>query len=613
MSRKYTDAEYRNIKRREREVIQQMLDELKKSKDKRYLFKEKHVVTDIKDMLNYSADEHPDLPLFMQKYKPNQPFREISFRQAREDVNAIGTGLLDLGLEDRHIGLIGRNSSEWGESYLAIVGGVGVVVPLDRELNESELTQLTVKGELEAVITINNKYYDIFKRIKESGETNLRYVINADMDEDEDAEAGLISWKKLREEGRHKVWNGDRRYIDAQVVNTDLAAIIFTSGTTGVAKGVMLSHRNRMLDTMLVQSMFEARPKDICFSVLPMHHCYECTATFLSCVYSGSTVAFSRGLKYIRKDILEVRPTIMLAVPAIIENFHNKIRRSVADKLSEKQMRVFEIMDREASRFKVKLPKKVTKDIEAVFGGRMHTIISGGAPIDGAILDSFCNIGFNAIQGYGLSECSPIVALNPAKRKYMKNASAGHLMPFTECKILDADSNGIGEICFRGPQVMMGYYKDPENTAAVLDEEGWFHTGDIGYLDRDNYVFITGRKKNVIIANNGKNVFPEELESYLQALPVVSESMVWGGDRDPNSPWNGICATIRLDPEVLERKLGPDYTPVQANALIEAEVDKINSDLPRFKRIAHVIVRNRDFDKTTTNKIRRFVEDNKRA
>ena len=613
MSRKYTDSEYRNIKRREREVIEQMLNDLKKSKDKRYLFKDKHVVTDLKDMLNYSAQEHPDLPLFMQKYKPNQPFREISFRQALEDVNAIGTGLLELGLEDRHIGLIGRNSSEWGESYLAIVGGVGVVVPLDRELNESELQQLTIKGELEAVITVNKKYYEIFKRIKASGETQLRYVINADMEEDEDVEAGLISWKKLREKGRHMVWNGDRRYIDAQVVNTDLASIIFTSGTTGVSKGVMLSHRNLMLDTILVQAMFEARPKDICFSVLPMHHCYECTATFLSCVYSGATVAFSRGLKYIRKDILEVKPTIMLAVPAIIENFHNKIRRSVADKLSEKQMRVFEIMDREASRFKVKLPKKVTKDIEAIFGRRLHTLISGGAPIDGAILDSFCNIGFNAIQGYGLSECSPIVALNPAKRKFMKNSSAGHIMPFTECKILDPDSNGIGEICFRGPQVMMGYYKDPENTKAVLDEEGWFHTGDVGYLDRDKYVFITGRKKNVIIASNGKNVFPEELESYLLALPIVEECMVWGGELDPNSQWNGIHATVRLNKEELERKLGPDYTAEQAEALIEAAVDKINDDLPRFKRIAHVIVRERDFDKTTSMKIRRFVEDNKRA
>ena len=195
----------------------------------------------------------------------------------------------------------------------------------------------------------------------------------------------------------------------------------------------------------------------------------------------------------------------------------------------------------------------------------------------------------------------------------MKNASAGHIMPFTECKILDPDSNGIGEICFRGPQIMMGYYKDPANTAAVLDDEGWFHTGDVGYLDRDNYVFITGRKKNVIIANNGKNVFPEELESYLLALPIVEECMVWGGELDPNSQWNGIHATIRLSKEALEKKLGPDYTPDQANALIEAEVDKINSDLPRFKRIAHVIVRERDFDKTTSMKIRRFVEDNKRA
>lgn len=613
MSRRFTDSEYRNIKHREREVIGQMLEELKKSKDKRYLFKDKHVVTDLKDMLNQSADEYSDQPFFMQKYKSSEPFREISFRQVREDVNAIGTALLDLGLEDRHIGLIGRNSSEWGESYLAVTGGVGVVVPLDRELNEAELKQLTIKGELEAVITINNKNYEVFKRIKESGETMLRFVINADMEKDEDTEAGLISWKRLREEGRRKLWNGDRRYVDAQVINTDLAAIIFTSGTTGVSKGVMLSHRNLVLDAILVQSMFEARPKDICFSVLPMHHCYECTATFLTCLYSGATVAFSRGLKYIRKDMLEVRPTIMLAVPAIIENFHSKIRRSITDKLTDKQLRAFEIMDREASRLKVRLPKKVTKDISSVFGGRLHTLISGGAPIDGAILDSFCNIGFNAIQGYGLSECSPIVALNPAKRKYIKNASAGHLMPFTECKILDADSNGIGEICFRGPQVMMGYYNDPENTKAVLDDEGWFHTGDIGYLSHDNYVYITGRKKNVIIASNGKNVFPEELEGYLLALPLVDECMVWGGELDPSSQFNGIHATVRLNREELEKKLGPDLTAEQANALIDAEVDKINEDLPRFKKIAHVIVREREFDKTTSMKIRRFVEDNKRA
>lgn len=611
MSIRYTDAEYRNIKRREYEVIEHMLNELKRSKDKRYLFKEKHVVTDLKDMLNYSADNHPNLPLFMQKYKNNQPFRSISYRQVREDVNAIGTALIDLGLEDRHIGLIGRNSSEWCESYLAIVGGIGVCVPFDRELNESELEQLTIKGELEAVITINKKYYEIFKSIKERGNTGLRFILNADMEEHEDESQGLLSWQKLRTLGRRKIWDGDRRYAEAQVVNTDPAVILFTSGTTGVAKGVMLSHRNLLLDAILVQSMFETRPKDICFSVLPIHHAYECTATFLTCVYSGSTIAFSRGLKHIRNDIQEVRPTIMLAVPAIIENFYSKIYKAVAEKLSPKQLQAFKLMDKSASKLKVRLPKSVTKDIEAVFGGRLHTLISGGAPIDGAILDSFCNVGLNAIQGYGLTECSPIVALNPAKRKYMKNSSAGHLMPFTECKIIDPDSNGIGEIAFRGPQIMIGYYKDPENTSAVIDEDGWFHTGDIGYLDYDNYVFITGRKKNIIIASNGKNVFPEELEGYLLGLPIVEECMVWGGELDPSSEWNGIHATVRVNKEEAAAKLGEDYTPEQLSELVEAEVDKINAKNPRFKRIAHIIIRDREFDKTTSMKIRRFVADNK--
>ena len=613
MGSRYSDSVYRNIKRREREVIQGMIDELKSSKDKRYLFRDKHVVTDIKDMLNYSADNYGDLPVFMQKYKPNEPFRELSYRQCREDVNALGTALINLGLEDRHIGLIGRNSIEWGESYLAITGGVGVVVPLDRELPENELHQLAIKGELEAVITVNNKYYEKFKSIKAAGDTSIKYVINADMDDDEDAENGLLSWWHLREVGRKMVQKGDRRYIDAQIINTDLAAILFTSGTTGVSKGVMLSTRNLILDAMLCQTMMEAKPKDICFSILPMHHAYECTGTFLDCVYSGATIAFCRGLKYIRKDIAEVKPTIILSVPVIIENFYNKILKAVKEKGGEKNLQTFMMMNRQARRFKLKLPKAVTKDITALFGGRLHTMISGGAAIDGAILDFFCNVGFRAIQGYGLTECSPIVALNPVKRKYMKNTSAGHLLPFTECKILGADDNGIGEICLRGPTIMMGYYNDPENTAKVLDDEGWFHTGDIGFLDRDNYVFITGRKKNVIIAPNGKNVFPEELEGYLLALPIVSECMVWDGEGDKTTEFDGIHATVRLDAEELEDKLGKDYTKEQAEELLEREVDKINSDLPRFKRIAHTIVREREFEKTTTAKIKRFVDDNKLA
>lgn len=611
MGKRYSDSVYRSIKRREREVIEGMIKDLKSSKDKRYLFRDKHAVTDLKDLINQSADEYGDLSIFMQKYRSNAPFMELSYRKAREDVNALGTAMLSLGLQDRHIGLIGRNSIEWCESYLAITGGVGVVVPLDRELNENELHQLAIKGELEAVITVNNKYYEMFKNIKAAGDTSIKYIINAEMDDDEDVKEGLLSWWMLREKGRKKMFNGDRSYIDAQIINTDLASIIFTSGTTGVSKGVMLSHRNLILDAMLCQTMMEAKPKDICFSILPMHHAYECTGTFLDCVYSGATIAFCRGLKYIRKDIQEVRPTIMLSVPVIIENFYNKILKAVKEKGGERNLQKFLLMNREARRFKLKLPKAVTKDIVALFGGRLHTMISGGAAIDGTILDFFCNVGFRAIQGYGLTECSPIVALNPVKRKYMKNNSAGHLLPFTECKIIDGDDNGIGEICFRGPTIMMGYYKDAENTAKVLDSEGWFHTGDIGFLDRDNYVFITGRKKNVIIAPNGKNVFPEELESYLLALPIVEECMVWDGESDSRTEFDGIHATVRLSAEDVEDKLGKDYTPEQAAELLEKEVDKINSDLPRFKRIAHVIVRDREFEKTTTSKIKRFVDDNK--
>jgi long-chain acyl-CoA synthetase len=409
------------------------------------------------------------------------------------------------------------------------------------------------------------------------------------------------------------LWSGDRRYLDARIINTELAAILFTSGTTGVSKGVMLSHRNLVLDAMLCQSMFLTGPGETCFSVLPMHHAYECTATFLTNVYSGGSIAFSRGLKYIRKDILEAKPTIMLAVPIIIENFYNKIYRGLKDQVSDKLFLKLLLEKTEEKHIRIRFPRKVRNSIREIFGGNLRAIISGGAAIDPKILDFFCDLDINALQGYGLSECSPIVALNPDKKKYIKNASAGHLLPFVECIIEDKDENGIGEICFRGPVIMMGYYKDPEHTAEVLDEDGWFHTGDLGYLDHDNYVFITGRKKNVIIAANGKNVFPEELEGYLMACPYILECMVWGGDTDPASPWNGICATVRLDEDAVKAKLGDAYSDEKVAELIEAEVDKINDKSPRFKKIAHIVIRKREFDKTTGLKIRRFVEDNKRA
>ena len=605
--------EYRKVKQQEYDEINQILEEIRQSDEPRFIYRHMHAVTDLKDMLRYSAEHYGDLALFRQKFPGEDGFRDITFRQVQEDVNALGTAMLDLGLKGKHIGVIGKNCYEWTESYLAVTGGVGIIVPLDKELLEDELKQLVLKGELSAVITVENKHYEIFKRIRESGETGLEYVINAAMEEDESVSKGFLSWGKLREAGRARVAAGERSFVDAQILNRDLAVILFTSGTTGTAKGVMLSNRNLVLDTIISQALLEVRTGDIFFSILPLHHTYECTATFLECLYTGATMAFCQGLRYMVRDLKELKPTMFLAVPVIYENFFNKIVRNVRAQGKEKQLMTLLRVNKVTKRFGFDISRKATEQIRDVFGGNIRTLITGGAPLDGAIMDFFCDIGFRAVQGYGLTECSPIIALNPDVRKYMKNASAGHLLPHTECKIVDQDENGVGEICFRGPTVMMGYYKDPEKTAEVLDADGWFYTGDLGYLDEDNYVFITGRKKNVIITGNGKNVFPEELEFYVMKSPYIEECMVWGDETNEDPLKRGIYATVRVNKEEIAEKFGENYTQKQLEEFIDREIDKVNEELPLFKKINHVVLRDREFDKTTAMKIRRFVEDNKRA
>ena len=497
---------------------------------------------------------------------------------------------------------------------MAVTGGVGVIVPLDKELHEEELKQLTVKGELSAVITVENKYYETFKAIKESGESQLEYVINVAMEEDESLKDGYISWNKLRETGRKAVHNGDRKYIDAPVVNTDLSVILFTSGTTDVSKGVMLNQKNLVLDTYLAQTLLEVRQgEDTFFSILPLHHTYECTATFLECVYNGTTMAICQGLKYIVKDMQETRPNLLLGIPVIFENLYNKITRNVRKSGKEKQLNTLFRINRVTKKIGLDISKQATKQISELFGGELRTVICGGAAVDGDILDYFGDLGFRSAQGYGLTECSPVIALNPDNAKFINNKSAGYLFPLSECKIVDKDEDGFGEICFRGPTVMMGYYKDPERTAQAIDSDGWYHTGDLGYIDEQEYVYITGRKKSIIITGNGKNVYPEELEFYLQKSEYISESMVWGDETNADPTRRGIYATIRVNKEAIEDKFGADYSKEQVTEFINREVDKANEKLPLFKKITHVIIREREFNKTTTHKILRRDEDNKWA
>lgn len=606
--------EYKEIRRQERAEMDRIQEQIDNWSNPRVQYRGHHIPVDLKDMLETTVARFPERTLFKQKFNRNEPFREITFRQVLDDVYALGTAFLDLGLREKKIGVIGKNSYQWCETYLAVTGGVGVIVPLDKELHEEELKQLTVKGELSAVITVENKYYETFKAIKESGESQLEYVINVAMEEDESPKDGYISWNKLRETGRKAVHNGDRKYIDAPVVNTDLSVILFTSGTTDVSKGVMLNQKNLVLDTYLAQTLLEVRQgEDTFFSILPLHHNYECTATFLECVYNGTTMAICQGLKYIVKDMQETRPNLLLGVPVIFENLYNKITRNVRKSGKEKQLNTLFRINRVTKKIGLDISKQATKQITELFGGELRTVICGGAAVDGDILDYFGDLGFRSVQGYGLTECSPVIALNPDNAKFINNKSAGYLFPLSECKIVDKDEDGFGEICFRGPTVMMGYYKDPERSAQAIDSDGWYHTGDLGYIDEQEYVYITGRKKSIIITGNGKNVYPEELEFYLQKSEYISESMVWGDETNADPTRRGIYATIRVNKEAIEDKFGTDYSKEQVTEFINREVDKANEKLPLFKKITHVIIRDRDFNKTTTHKILRRDEDNKWA
>lgn len=606
--------EYKEIRRQERAEMDRIQEQIDNWSNPRVQYRGHHIPVDLKDMLETTVARFPERALFKQKFNRNEPFREITFRQVLDDVYALGTAFLDLGLREKKIGVIGKNSYQWCETYLAVTGGVGVIVPLDKELHEEELTQLTVKGELSAVITVENKYYETFKAIKESGESQLEYVINVAMEEDESPKDGYISWNKLRETGRKAVHNGDRKYIDAPVVDTDLSVILFTSGTTDVSKGVMLNQKNLVLDTYLAQTLLEVRQgEDTFFSILPLHHTYECTATFLECVYNGTTMAICQGLKYIVKDMQETRPNLLLGVPVIFENLYNKITRNVRKSGKEKQLNTLFRINRVTKKIGLDISKQATKQITELFGGKLRTVICGGAAVDGDILDYFGDLGFRSVQGYGLTECSPVIALNPDNAKFINNKSAGYLFPLSECKIVDKDEDGFGEICFRGPTVMMGYYKDPERTAQAIDSDGWYHTGDLGYIDEQEYVYITGRKKSIIITGNGKNVYPEELEFYLQKSEYISESMVWGDETNADLTRRGIYATIRVNKEAIEDKFGTDYSKEQVTEFINREVDKANEKLPLFKKITHVIIRDREFNKTTTHKILRRDEDNKWA
>lgn len=566
-------------------------------------YKESRPITDIRDMILSSTALYPDNVAFYEKEKKGAPYGKTTYREMTEKMNALGTALVDLGLKDKRIAIIGANSSRWALSYLATVCGTGVVVPLDKELPAETLEEFITQAQVSAVI-FDRKYEEMFRSIKEKNTNMLAVLINMDAAEDS---AISLSWNGLVERGRELIAKGDRRFLNAEIDTDVMSVLLFTSGTTGRSKGVMLSQKNLASDIMLAPTILKVNSYDIFFSVLPVHHTYECTCGFMMPLYKGAAIAYCEGLKYITKNLEEIKPTMFLGVPAIFEKLYKKIWQNVRKKGKENTLKKIIGINNKTKKVGINIGKIFFKDILAVFGGRMRIMICGGAAISPEVLDGIRDFGINAVQGYGLTECAPLAALNPDTAPVA--SSIGIEFPGIKLEVQDVNEEGIGELCVKGPNVMMGYYQMPEETAEAV-QDGWFHTGDLGYIDEQGYAYITGRKKNVIITKNGENVYPEEVEYTLNLSPIIEESMVYQTEAE-NKNDTIIAASIVLDMEGVEEFYGEDMSDEELENLVWEVVDKYNAINPVYKQIRKINVRKAELKKNTSKKIIRFAEENK--
>lgn len=567
--------------------------------------KESRTITDLKDLLVSSAELYGDNIAYLQKWDPKGEFQETTYRQTLEDVNGLGTALLARGLGGKRVAVIGENCYQWCSTYLAVTGGVGCIVPLDKELSADELKEQIKRAEVSCVV-FAKKHEAVFRQIRDDGDTPLEFLVSFNAEEEKD---GVLSWRGLIEEGGRMIVCGDRSYIDAEVDNEAMSILIFTSGTTGKAKGVMLCQKNICAELMIAPTTFELREDDRYMSFLPLHHTYECTCCFLMAIYKGSSVGFCQGLKYITKNLKELRPTMMLGVPALYEKLYSSIWKNVRKQGKEKTLRRVIKINRKTKKIGIDLGNIFFKQIRDIFGGRMKTLICGGAKINPEILDGLHDFGFNALQGYGLTEAAPMGAFNPQDAP--NSRSIGIPFPGQSIKTINVNEEGIGEICIKGPNIMMGYYQQPEETAKAIDEEGWFHTGDLGYIDDDGYAYLTGRQKNVIITKNGKNVYPEELEYQISNIDFVEESFVFGQESSIDSDVV-ITASVKVDEDAVREILGEGCSDDDTRKLIWSEIDAINEAAPLYRKIRKVILRKSAFVKNTSQKIIRFAGENKK-
>lgn len=521
--------------------------------------------------------------------KINNEVVSYTVERLQRDVNALGTKLVDMGLKGKHIAIVGENSYRWAVSYLAVINGVGVAVPLDKELPKSSLVKLLSAGNVNVLI-FSEMFSSMIKDIK-SEYDRLETCIC--MDENKD---GYINLNELIEAGEMILIDGNEEYVNSRIDENALSVIVFTSGTTGPNKGVMLSHHNLMTVVKMATEYFKEYKYTI--SVLPLHHIYENVCQLLSPINVGATIFFNDSLKYLPNNLKTFRPEMTVMVPLFLETMHKQMIKEINKRgfmgVFNKAVKISNWL----LKFKIDLRRCMFRQILSFFGGRLRTIVCGGAYLRPELVKSYRDIGINVINGYGITECSPLISVNIGEN--LKDESVGKIVNYNQVKIKHPDNDGIGEIFVKGDNVMLGYYKDHESTKNSF-EDGWFNTGDLGYVDEYNNLFVTGRKKNLIVLSNGKNVHPEELESYvLEVMNYVKEVVVYtsknvgGGDM--------IVASIFLDNEFLQQ-----YNDEEIRKIIARDLAVVNSNFPAFKKIHHMFIRENEFEKNTSQKIIRDV------
>ena len=564
-----------------------------KNRTKNYPLYETTVFEDFRIMTENVANKYPNKVAYSFKENPHKPeITKKTFAETRKYIVAMGTGLVEFGVREKHIAIVGEASYNWITSYYATMSIGAVTVPIDKELPAEDIKSIIESAECDFVIyssVIDAKIKDVRKELSISP----KFICMSKKTELED----VTMLVDIVRRGEQLVDEGDNSYYDYDLDPNKLASIVFTSGTTGKGKGVMLTQTNIVSDMTQGMYNFNITPKTLC--VLPPHHTFGSTVNFVGHYAQGAEVYISNGLKYILNELKEQQPTHLILVPLFVETFYKRIWATAEKQGKDKLLRNMIKASNGMRKVGIDLRKKLFASVTAAFGGKLEMIICGGAALNQDIIDTFEGIGIVILNGYGITECAPLISCN--RNEYRKKGSVGTPIIGEKVKIADPDENGEGEICVKGPNVMMGYYKNPEATAAAFDEEGYFKTGDYGKLDEEGWIYITGRLKNLIILSNGKNVYPEEIETEISRIYGVNEVVVYEGLNKDGSSKDCIVAEIYPDFDGLK-----DHGITDIQKYFKDGVNEINKRSAPYKKVQIVKIRNEEFEKNTSKKIVRF-------